>query len=46
MKKSKEGDPRTLERIEDHYRIERELANRLRWASQADRQHLYSALYD
>jgi SAM-dependent methyltransferase len=37
---------RSLERLRAHYLIEQELADRLRNADAADRQHLYSTVYD
>jgi SAM-dependent methyltransferase len=37
---------RTAEQIREHYEIEKELANRLRSASRAERRGLYSSLYD
>lgn len=40
------GSGRTRERLEAHYRIERELADRLRAANRDERRGLYSALYD
>jgi SAM-dependent methyltransferase len=40
------GEIRTDEQILEHYLIERELADRLRHASRADRRRLYSDLYD
>ncbi len=40
------GDTRTRKRIEWHYEVEKELANRLRDASQSERQTLYTTLYD
>jgi SAM-dependent methyltransferase len=39
-------EPRSLERIRDHYLIEKELAARLRLATKEERRHLYSAVYD
>ena len=39
-------DPRTPEQIREHYEVERELADRLRRANRADREHLYSELYE
>ena len=39
-------EPRSHERILEHYRIEKELADRLRSASQDERQRLYTAVYD
>src|SRR5215813_2443174 len=40
------NETRTLERIRDHYLIEKELAARLSAASKEERRHLYSAVYD
>jgi SAM-dependent methyltransferase len=37
---------RTREQIEEHYRIERELADRLRRAPREERRRLYSVVYD
>ena len=39
-------DHRSLEDIEHHYRVEKELAGRLRDAERTQRLHLYSELYD
>src|ERR1700760_4675749 len=39
-------DVRTAERIRVHYEVERELADRLRNSSRADRRDLYSLVYD
>lgn len=41
-----DADDRTPEQIALHYRIERELADRLRQANPADRGHLYRRVYD
>jgi SAM-dependent methyltransferase len=40
------SESRTLERIRDHYLIEKELAARLRCASKEERRHLYSTVYN
>jgi SAM-dependent methyltransferase len=40
------ADVRTAERIRVHYEVERELADRLRNSSRADRRDLYSLVYD
>ncbi|HWQ03481.1 MAG TPA: class I SAM-dependent methyltransferase, partial [Candidatus Nitrosotenuis sp.] len=40
------SDGRTREQIEQHYRVERELADRLRRASRAERRKLYPLVYD
>ena len=40
------GENRTIEQLREHYEIERELADRLRNASQLERRHLYSLVYD
>lgn len=40
------GDPRTIGQITEHYRIERELADRLRVSSKAERGKLYGEVYD
>lgn len=37
---------RTLEQIEEHYKIEKELASKLLNSSKEERQHLYTFLYD
>lgn len=39
-------DNRTLQRIRAHYKIEKELAERLRKSSKEERKYLYSFLYD
>jgi len=39
-------EPRSYERVQEHYRIEKELADRLRSASQSERQRMYTAVYD
>src|SRR4026209_1943244 len=39
-------DQRTPEQIREHYEIEKELANRLRYASKEERRNLYSSLYN
>lgn len=40
------GETRTLERVRFHFEVERELADRLRQGSRAERATLYSAVYD
>ena len=40
------GDNRTVAQIKNHYKVEKELAQRLRDGAKQDRRHLYSALYD
>jgi SAM-dependent methyltransferase len=40
------GETRTLERVRFHFEVERELADRLRHGSRAERATLYSAVYD
>jgi len=40
------NESRTLERVKDHYQIEKELASRLRSASKEERRHLYSTVYN
>lgn len=40
------SDHRTLEQLREHYEIEKELANRLRYASKQEGRYLYSTLYD
>ena len=39
-------EPRSFERVREHYSIEKELAARLRSATKEERRHLYSAVYD
>jgi SAM-dependent methyltransferase len=39
-------DTRTMQQLREHYEIEKELASRLRSASQEERRVLYSSLYD
>lgn len=39
-------DGRSAQQLRQHYEVEKELASRLRTASEADRRHLYSELYD
>jgi SAM-dependent methyltransferase len=41
-----QGETRTPARLQAHYAIERELADRLRRAEKGERRHLYTALYD
>jgi cyclopropane fatty-acyl-phospholipid synthase-like methyltransferase len=40
------SEKRTFEQIQEHYEIEKELANRLRNSNKEDRRHLYPTLYD
>ncbi|MCK4236917.1 MAG: class I SAM-dependent methyltransferase, partial [Candidatus Krumholzibacteria bacterium] len=40
------NERRTFEQLREHYRIEKELADRLRNASKEERRYLYIALYD
>jgi SAM-dependent methyltransferase len=40
------GETRSEEQLREHYRVERELADRLRSAGRAERRVLYSAVYD
>jgi SAM-dependent methyltransferase len=40
------GDLRSEDQLREHYRIERELANRLREASRAERRTLYTLVYE
>ncbi len=40
------GENRTIEQLREHYIIEKELATKLRNASQQERRYLYSSLYD
>jgi hypothetical protein len=44
--KSTKSEQRTPEQIREHYEIEKELANRLRYTSKQERRYLYSSLYD
>lgn len=39
-------EKRTMQQLKEHYEIEKELANRLRNATQEERKHLYNSLYD
>jgi len=41
-----QSESRSFERIREHYLIEKELANRLRRATKAERRHLYTIVYD
>lgn len=41
-----QSEPRSAERVGEHYRIEKELAAKLRAASKEERRVLYTALYD
>lgn len=41
-----EGTGRTLDQLKAHYEVERELADRLRISTRADRKGLYSTIYD
>ena len=45
-KKSMIQDNRTQEELLEHYKIEKELASKLRNASKEERKHLYTSLYD
>jgi SAM-dependent methyltransferase len=45
-KKSVKGENRTLAQMREHYKIEKELASKLRNSSQQERRYLYSSLYD
>lgn len=40
------GDPRSAEQLCEHYLVERELADRLRFATKAQRRGLYCEVYD
>ena len=40
------GDLRSEEQLREHYRVERELADRLRESSRAERRTLYTAVYE
>ena len=40
------SEKRTIEQLREHYRIEKELANRLRNAGREQRRYLYAAIYD
>jgi SAM-dependent methyltransferase len=46
MSAGSKSDVRTAERIRAHYEVERELADRLRTSSRAERRDLYSLVYD
>lgn len=46
MKKKKHSDPRTWEQIREHYEVERELADQLRYASKEERRKLYVSVYN
>jgi SAM-dependent methyltransferase len=46
MSAGSRSDVRTAERIRAHYEVERELADRLRNSSRAERRDLYSLVYD
>jgi len=46
LRKRAPGETRTLEQIREHYRVERELADRLRQAAAHERGALYAAVYD
>jgi SAM-dependent methyltransferase len=41
-----QSEPRSPERVREHYEIEKELAARLRSAEKEKRRHLYTAVYD
>ena len=41
-----QSETRSAERVKEHYRIEKELAARLRSATKDERRYLYSAVYD
>lgn len=41
-----QNETRSLDRVKDHYLIEKDLAGRLRAASKEERRHLYTTLYD
>ena len=40
------GEKRTVEQLQEHYKIEKDLASRLRHANKDERRYLYSTLYD
>ena len=46
MELKDKADERTREQIQEHYQIEKELANRLRQASKEQRRQLYPLVYD
>lgn len=41
-----EGDTRTIEQIKEHYELEKQLAGKLLNSTRAERQHLYTAVYN
>ena len=43
---SAHAEQRTPEQLREHFTIERELADRLRYATRDQRRSLYSAVYD
>jgi SAM-dependent methyltransferase len=45
-RKMQENDGRSVQQIEEHYRIEKELADRLRHATREERRRLYSIVYE
>src|SRR5687767_466842 len=40
------SEKRTMEQLREHHEVEKELANRLRHATQSERRYLYTSLYD
>ena len=46
LQMSKKCDPRTAEELQRDYRLEKELANRLRGASEYQRRSLYASIYN
>ncbi len=46
IKINKDDSSMTIEQIQEHYEIEKELASRLQNSTREERQHLYTALYD
>ncbi len=46
LKRIPVDDPRPVEQIREHYEIEKELADRLRLSSRAERRQMYGRVYD
>lgn len=46
LKRIPEEEKRTIREIIEHYEIEKELANRLKYAPKDERKHLYTTLYN
>lgn len=45
-RKIPQTEARSVEQLQEHYQIEKDLAGRLKYATKSERQHLYTALYD